>query len=663
MTSAFAMFLLASAASASNVDMNANPIRKVVTLMETMQAKINAEAKKEDQLFDKFECYCKKTQKQLEDDIARAVAIGNVKPEDIAAKEAQLEKLQLAVQDLKSEKTEEDETLAAAKAARDKQHQEHMQDEKDQADTEGAAEGALKSLKQNQTDADKLPQHQPVANPSSFLAQKTGLIQSMGGVVPGEATAYIKRIEEDSEEAWRKEIADDKEGAGLFENMKSSKSKSIKTVLNMMAKKAKKVGELKVEIVNMKHMMKGGAKTLAENQKMLAELKKDCAERAKEQDEKKALRADEEKALQDTIKMLSDDDALDLFKKTIKQPSLLQLGTTREQACDKARNIVNKLRALGSSSNSSPELSFIAMALSGKNVDFTKVFKQIDGMISLLGKEGADDESKKEYCRNGFNGAADKAKELKNKISELSASVKEKQAETERITAEIKATNEGVRSLDESMAQATENRKAESADFQELLQQDSAAINLLGMAKDRLNQFYNPKLAKVTTTPNPYDAYALVSLHQHQAEAGTPGSNGVLSLISTMVSDLEKEMAVAKVEEKTSQKEYEATVADAKEKRESDLKDAQQKAGVKADLESDSDEDAQEKSSTVKEQQATMKFAENLHKQCDWLVKNFDLRAEARGEEIENLKRAKAVLSGADFSLLQVASPRHLRGH
>lgn len=663
MTAAFAMLLLASAASASNVDMNANPIRKVVTLMETMQAKINAEAKKEDQLFDKFECYCKKTQKQLEDDIARAVAIGNVKPEDIAAKEAQLEKLQLAVQDLKNEKIEEDETLAAAKAARDKQHQDHMHDEKDQADTEGAAEGALKSLKQNQTDADKLPQHQPVANPSSFLAQKTGLIQSMGGVVPGEATAYIKRIEEDSEEAWRTEVADDKEGAGLFENMKSSKSKSIKTVLNMMAKKAKKVGELKVEIVNMKHMMKGGAKTLAENQKMLAELKKDCAERAKEQDEKKALRADEEQALQDTIKMLSDDDALDLFKKAIKQPSLLQLGTTREQARDKARNIVNKLRALGSSSNSSPELSFIAMALSGKNVDFTKVFKQIDGMISLLGKEGADDESKKEYCRNGFNGAADKAKELKSKISELSASVVEKQAATERITAEIKATNEGVRSLDESMAQATENRKAESADFQELLQQDSAAINLLGMAKDRLNQFYNPKLAKVTTTPSPYDAYALVSLHQHQAEAGTPGSNGVLSLISTMVSDLKKEMAVAKVEEKTSQKEYEATVADAKEKRESDLKDAQQKAGVKADLESDSDEDAQDKSSTVKEQQATMKFAENLHKQCDWLVKNFDLRAEARGEEIENLKRAKAVLSGADFSLLQVASPRHLRGH
>lgn len=662
MQAAFAMFLLTGMASASYVDMNANPIRKVVTLMETMQAKINAEAKKEDQLFDKFECYCKKTQKQLEDDIAKAVAIGNVGPEDIAVKEAQLQKLQLAVQDLKNEKTEEDETLAAAKAARDKQHQQHVQDETDQADTEGAAEGALKALNSNQTDADKLPEHQPVANPSSFLARKTGLIQSVTGVVPGEATAYIKKIEEDSEEAWRKEVADDKEGAGLFDNLKSSKSKSIKTVLNMMAKKAKKIGELKVDIVNMKHMMKGGAETLAENQKMLVELKKDCAERAKEQEEKTALRADEEQALRDTIKMLSDDDALDLFKKTIKQPSLLQLDTTREQARDKARSIVNKFRASSGSSSSSPELSFIALALSGKNVDFTKVFKQIDGMVSLLGKESADDESKKEYCRNGFNGAADKAKELKNLISELSASVEEKQAATESITANIKAINQGVRSLDESMAQATENRKAESADFQELLTQDSAAIQLLGMAKDRLNQFYNPKLAKVTTTPSPY-ALVQVSLHQHEVEAGTPGSNGVLSMISTMVSDLEKEMAVAKVEEKNSQKEYEATVADAKEKRESDLKDAQQKAEVKADLESDSDEDSQEKSSTVKEQQATMKFAENLHKQCDWLVKNFDLRAQARGEEIENLKRAKAALSGADFSLLQVASPRRLRGH
>jgi len=37
----------------------------------------------------------------------------------------------------------------------------------------------------------------------------------------------------------------------------------------------------------------------------------------------------------------------------------------------------------------------------------------------------------------------------------------------------------------------------------------------------------------------------------------------------------------------------------------------------------------------------------DLHKSCDFTVKNFDVRQEARGEEIEALKQAKAILSGA----------------
>jgi len=50
-----------------------------------------------------------------------------------------------------------------------------------------------------------------------------------------------------------------------------------------------------------------------------------------------------------------------------------------------------------------------------------------------------------------------------------------------------------------------------------------------------------------------------------------------------------------------------------------------------------------------------------LHAECDWLVKYFDIRKQARDEEIEALKNAKAVLSGADFSLLQMQG-RSLRG-
>merc|ERR1719263_2523196 len=51
---------------------------------------------------------------------------------------------------------------------------------------------------------------------------------------------------------------------------------------------------------------------------------------------------------------------------------------------------------------------------------------------------------------------------------------------------------------------------------------------------------------------------------------------------------------------------------------------------------------------------AKAEFIKDLHLECDWLISNFQVRKEARAGEIDSLKKAKAVLSGADFSFLQV---------
>jgi len=64
-----------------------------------------------------------------------------------------------------------------------------------------------------------------------------------------------------------------------------------------------------------------------------------------------------------------------------------------------------------------------------------------------------------------------------------------------------------------------------------------------------------------------------------------------------------------------------------------------------------------EEESKVKmtENMHTMESLKDIHLDCDWLLQNFDTRKEARTGEIDALKKAKAVLSGADYSLIQVA--------
>merc|ERR1719421_566767 len=62
--------------------------------------------------------------------------------------------------------------------------------------------------------------------------------------------------------------------------------------------------------------------------------------------------------------------------------------------------------------------------------------------------------------------------------------------------ADIEALTDGITALDKSVAEATENRKQENEDYVELMAGDSAAKELIGMAKNRMQKFYNPKLYK-----------------------------------------------------------------------------------------------------------------------------------------------------------------------
>merc|ERR1719428_871266 len=130
-------------------------------------------------------------------------------------------------------------------------------------------------------------------------------------------------------------------------------------------------------------------------------------------------------------------------------------------------------------------------------------------------------------------------------------------------------------------------------------------------------------------------------------------SNGVIAMMDAMVGDLDKEMQEAEVEEKDAQAEYEEMMKDSADKRVTDSKSITEKEGTKADDEANLQKLGTERTAKMKEALATVTVIEDLHKDCDWLLQNFDTRKEARAGEVDALKKAKAVLSGADFSLVQ----------
>merc|ERR1719313_1349636 len=120
----------------------------------------------------------------------------------------------------------------------------------------------------------------------------------------------------------------------------------------------------------------------------------------------------------------------------------------------------------------------------------------IDDMVKLLGEEQAADDDKKAYCAKEFDEADDEKKALERAISDLDTKIEDEKAAIATLTDEIAALEKGIKDLDKEVAEATEARKEAHATYVEELAANKAASELLELAKNRMNKFYNPKLYK-----------------------------------------------------------------------------------------------------------------------------------------------------------------------
>merc|ERR1719198_1071510 len=120
----------------------------------------------------------------------------------------------------------------------------------------------------------------------------------------------------------------------------------------------------------------------------------------------------------------------------------------------------------------------------------------IDDMVALLGKEQQDDDSKKEYCENLLDRTEDDLKSLELSVSDLGKAIADYKERIGTLGEEIEALSDGIKALDKQVAEATEDRKEEHEENVATLANDNAAKELIGLAKNRMNKFYNPKMYK-----------------------------------------------------------------------------------------------------------------------------------------------------------------------
>jgi chromosome segregation ATPase len=681
----------------------ANPIRKVVTMLQMMTKKIEAEAVKEQELYDKYMCYCKTADETL----SKSIADANTKMPQLASdiKEAEAEKAQLE-QDLEAHQTDRDSAKAAmAKATeiREKEAAAFAKEESNDKANIDSIRKAIAAIEKGmaggflQTNAAGILKKLVLSNVDLVDYDREELVAFLQGTdgdnyapKSGEIVGILKQLADEMDKDYAALVAQEEAAIKMYEELMAAKTKEVAALTKAIEEKLVRVGELGVEIVSMKNDLTDTEEALMEDTKFLADLGKNCAAKKKEWEERCKTRSEELLALAETIKILNDDDALELFKKTLPSASFMQIEVTTNAMRHQA---VKLLKSAGRNPHlgKPSKMDFILLALSGKKVGFEKVIKLIDEMVVTLKKEQDDDDHKKEYCGVQLDLADDSKKELERAVSDSEKAIAEVEDGLTTVAEEIKVLEDGIVALDKSVAEATEQRKDENADYTELMASNTAAKELILFAKNRMQKFYNPKLYKAppkrelteeeritlnmggTLAPtNPPGGIAgtgvsFVQIHAHSdttKDAAAPPpppeakfggskseeSGGVLSMMDALVAELDKEMTEAQATEKAAQEDYEQLMSDSATRRADDTKAVTDKESTKAQLETELQAHNDKKAAHEEELQATKDYIQTLHSECDFLLEYYTTRKEARASEIDALGNAKAVLSGADFS-------------
>merc|ERR1719272_1747456 len=114
--------------------------------------------------------------------------------------------------------------------------------------------------------------------------------------------------------------------------------------------------------------------------------------------------------------------------------------------------------------------------------------------------------------------------------------------------------------------------------------------------------------------------------------------------------ELTASLQAAEHDEKTAQSDYNQLMSESQESRAADGKSVTDKSAAKADLEGKLVALKESHHLTLEEAQNIAGYIAELHGSCDFILDNFQLRADARTSEIEGLKNAKAVLAGASYN-------------
>jgi len=488
----------------------------------------------------------------------------------------------------------------------------------------------------------------------------------------GQIFGILKQMKDDFEANLSKAQKEELKAREEFAELKVALEKEIETG-------AVKLDEMEVDAA-------GNAKALSDAKEdlgitrdtrssdvqFLSDLRLKCQDLDHQWKQRSKTRGEEMQAVSEAISILTEDDARDLFHKkmgTGSGGSFVQVASeagarTFAEAALRSRasallaaaaqrlgpGLVVGQRGGGGGgggggasawrrNEDDPQNKLAVMAVQVQLDAFSKVKAAIDSMVSDLKTQQEKEVKHKAFCTKSLNDNEMETYTTKETLEDLADTITSLEHAIERLDLDIAEAKKAIAKMQVEVKRAGELRAEENKEFQEEVTDQRAMQEILGKAIHRMELVYKDSsfLQQRQEPPVHFQPYSKNS-----------GGHSVISLMEQIVEDSKRTEQEALSAENAAQSAYEGFVKDSY----ASIRSLTEAIGTKTKTMAQTKEEKAEKVSAHQDTQTRLDMLANVagdvHDQCDFVLKNFDIRQTARLQEIEALGSVKALLSGMD---------------
>jgi len=670
------VLLLVGLATASGLSFDekaakARPVTKVINLLKDMQKQLEAEGDEDAEVYDKMVCWCETNDKEKTKAIADAeqhIEDLTNSIEDLTANSATLTQ---EITTLKKEVEKSTEALEKATAMLSKELAEFNAEEKEALQSIASLKSAVTVLGKHQSflqsgsrkngelrqvtsSLKALKTKKVLMEPTerkalmAFIQQPEdfvpGLLQqaqpaSAGSYAPqsGQIFGILKNMKESFEanaENARKEEAD---AVAQFTEMKAAKEDEIAAGTEQIQTKTQELADSDEKCASDKQTKEDTENTLAADRKFLSNLKETCASLDAQMEERAKARALEIEACSKALAVLSSDEAHDLFTSTF---NFAQEKASNSIAHTGRREKASRVLREAAERTHNPRLSMLATEV--RLNAFKKVKESIQKMVNSLVKEKEDEIKFKDYCIEEFNTNTAETQVKDREKEDLIAKVDELKNTVATLDKQLKELHASVAEMRKQMKEAGEDRELENKAFMETVADQRATQKLLQSALKILEGVYASAAMLQEKKQGKQQPPAEFKSYKQNENSG-----GVMGMIKTIIADAKRAEADAVRAEGDSQKAYENFVKDTNQAVDASTVEITNTGEAKAKNEGELSEAQQDLDAVMATLQALSEKNAGLHGECDFILKNFDVRQASRDDEMEALKDSIGILSGA----------------